>query len=297
MDDQSASPTVTVIVPLFNGEDWLEATLVSIAQQTFQDWELVIVDDGSIDAGPIIARRFAESVPQDVVIIEMSNSGPAAARNTGIRHARGEYVAFLDADDLWHREKLEAQLHQLMSDTSAVAVICDYRVQSESDETVLARRSFIWDDASLQSWALMESFGPCLNSTLLVQRTVLERIGLFQKSMTNIEDLEIAYRLDHAGKVTSTYREHMTYRMHESQNHKDRSTVIRDYRYFLDEWQGVPGRIRARGQANAVLLEAVQCWHERRWFSAIRLGAESVRIAPLQWVRLFLGARRRRRSR
>jgi glycosyltransferase involved in cell wall biosynthesis len=104
-------PRVSVVIPTHNAEQYLAQTLESVCQQTFTDFEVVLVDDGSQDGTLREAQRFA--VALDLHVISQANAGPGAARNTGIRAARGQYCAFLDADDLMLTERLAEQVAQL----------------------------------------------------------------------------------------------------------------------------------------------------------------------------------------
>lgn len=92
---------MTVIVPVFNGQDYLEACLKSIVQQTYKHLEVLVVDDGSTDQTRDIAAGFACRDCR-VTVIGISNSGVSVARNTGVRRASGEYIVFVDSDDLLH---------------------------------------------------------------------------------------------------------------------------------------------------------------------------------------------------
>ena len=96
-------PRVSVVIPLYQTERYIAETLASVLAQTYSDFEVLVVDDGSRDRGPGIARATGDA---RVRVITQANRGLAGARNTGIREARGEYVALLDADDRWHPEKL-----------------------------------------------------------------------------------------------------------------------------------------------------------------------------------------------
>jgi glycosyltransferase involved in cell wall biosynthesis len=96
-------PKVSVVIPLYQTERFIAETLASVLAQTFDDFEVLVIDDGSSDRGPALARATGDA---RVRVITQSNRGLAGARNTGIREARGIYVALLDADDRWHREKL-----------------------------------------------------------------------------------------------------------------------------------------------------------------------------------------------
>lgn len=97
-------PKVSVIMPVYNGERFIEQAIDSLLAQNFQDWELVVVDDGSTDSTPLILDRYADT---RIRVIRQENGGEARARNTGLDHMRGEYMAFLDADDIYFQNALE----------------------------------------------------------------------------------------------------------------------------------------------------------------------------------------------
>ncbi|HEU5397113.1 MAG TPA: glycosyltransferase [Verrucomicrobiae bacterium] len=105
----NAAPAISVIIPAFNSAAFVADTLRSVQAQTFRDFEVVVVDDGSTDATAEIVREFCRDDSR-FQLIQQPNAGLPGARNTGIRHARGEWVAFVDSDDLWLPEKLEKQL-------------------------------------------------------------------------------------------------------------------------------------------------------------------------------------------
>jgi glycosyltransferase involved in cell wall biosynthesis len=110
---QTAVPSVSIIMPAFNAERFIEAAIETVLQQTFEKWELLIIDDGSQDRTPAIVSRFAGADPGRIVVLhhpERANRGVSVSRNTAIERARGEFVAFLDADDLWRPAKLAVQL-------------------------------------------------------------------------------------------------------------------------------------------------------------------------------------------
>ncbi|UVF18431.1 glycosyltransferase [Microvirga terrae] len=117
----SSSPCVSAIIIVYNGEDFLEQAIASVAGQTFGDWELLIVDDGSTDGSANIAQRHADRDPRMRLLFhkDRKNHGMSAARNLGLAHARGKFVGFLDADDVWMPEKLAEQISILEAQPSA----------------------------------------------------------------------------------------------------------------------------------------------------------------------------------
>jgi teichuronic acid biosynthesis glycosyltransferase TuaG len=108
------APQVTIVTPAYNAQKYIAATLDSVLAQTFRDFEVLVIDDCSTDSTPDIVRSYAERDRRIRLIRLAANRGaPAGPRNVGVGEARGEWVAFLDADDLWHPDKLECQLHAL----------------------------------------------------------------------------------------------------------------------------------------------------------------------------------------
>jgi len=108
------APLVSIITPVYNASCWLTEMLESVQRQTFPDWEHILVDDGSADGSDQIVERAAKKDSRIRLIRMSHNSGPAMARNRGIEDARGRYLAFLDADDLWLEQKLERCLRFMM---------------------------------------------------------------------------------------------------------------------------------------------------------------------------------------
>lgn len=105
----TSCPLVSVILPCCNSQRWIEQAVSSVLQQSHSNLELIIVDDASTDATPNTLKNFKDS-RVTVVAREQRSGGPATPRNQGIREAKGEYLAFIDSDDIWHAEKLERQL-------------------------------------------------------------------------------------------------------------------------------------------------------------------------------------------
>ncbi|NML12856.1 glycosyltransferase family 2 protein [Sphingobium sp. AR-3-1] len=133
-------PTVSVIVPHFNRQDLIVPTLESLNAQSFVDWELIVVDDASLEDPTALVQT---TVPGARVILQPENRGPAAARNAGIDAARGRFVAFLDSDDHWEPEKLERQITSVLAAPNPDAIFCAVRtrvVDAEGRERVRPSR-------------------------------------------------------------------------------------------------------------------------------------------------------------
>lgn len=110
---------ISIIVPVYNAEKFLEDTIKSVEEQTYTNWELIFVNDCSKDeSSKIIDEKIKENNKIKLINLEQ-NSGAAIARNTGINNAKGQYIAFLDADDLWNKEKLEKQINFMKENNCA----------------------------------------------------------------------------------------------------------------------------------------------------------------------------------
>src|SRR3990170_2838516 len=117
-------PKVSVIIPTYNREKYIVETLQSVFAQTFTDYEVIVIDDGSTDNTADVLRPYLDRI----VYIRKPNGGQGSARNVGIKVAKGEYIAFLDSDDLWMPEKLELQVKYLDNNKDAGLVFTDYLV-------------------------------------------------------------------------------------------------------------------------------------------------------------------------
>lgn len=136
---RALGPEVSVLVPAFNAEATLRETLESVARQTFTNFEVIIVNDGSTDATARIAAAFANA-DQRFRVVEQRNAGVAAARNFALGLATGAWVAPLDADDLWHPEKLERQLTRSRSAAENTVLIYSWSVDIDQASRVIQRR-------------------------------------------------------------------------------------------------------------------------------------------------------------
>lgn len=121
---------VSIITPLYNAEKYISDTIESVLNQTYEKWEMIIVDDCSSDKGVEIVEKYQKKDERIRLIRLEKNSGSAISRNKGIEEARGRYIAFLDSDDIWHREKLEKQI-SFMRQNNYVFTFTKYQFMSE----------------------------------------------------------------------------------------------------------------------------------------------------------------------
>ena len=189
------SPAVSIILPTFNRPQFLAPALESVFAQTFTDWELIIADDGS----SVNTRAYLQSVadPPRVQVIWLPHSGkPGVARNAALREARGEYVAFLDSDDLWLPKKLEAQIASLRRHPSCGWSYTRFAVVNAAGHPPVSARIKHWPAPS--GWILekiLKEETVIALPSVVVARRLLEELGAFDEELVMCEDDELWLRL------------------------------------------------------------------------------------------------------
>lgn len=183
-------PIVSVIIPTFNRAASVKEAIESVLGQTFQDFEVIVVDDGSTDnTKELLSVEYGDKI----VYIFQSNKGVSAARNTGIRAATGKYIAFLDSDDLWLPDKLAKQieLFEMLSDNVGLVHCSVYNEVQGQRTTNWARlrgdvlKERLLNDERAMLWI----------PAAVIRRECFERIGLFDESLRRSEDKDLCLRL------------------------------------------------------------------------------------------------------
>ena len=131
---ETKQPLVSIVVPVYNAERFIRDTIASVQAQTYADWELILVDDVSKDDSVSIIKSLQKSDKRIKLIQSKKNQGAALSRNIGTKNAKGQYLAFLDADDLWDEAKLEKQV-QFMQDNNYTFTFTDYEFADEQGKS------------------------------------------------------------------------------------------------------------------------------------------------------------------
>jgi len=193
------SPIVSVVTPLYNSADFIGTTLESLQAQTFGEWEAILVDDGSTDDTPQRVRRFLED--ERFSYLRQDNQGIAAARNRGIRAARGAWIALLDHDDLWMPEKLERQLEA--AERNDWDIICtegeilrDGRRTRYSDHLPEQTRQALSrpDDPSVDVFELLVRTNFLCASSVLLRRSLFDDHGVLDPALAPADDYDMWLR-------------------------------------------------------------------------------------------------------
>lgn len=187
---------VSIITPMYNAEKFVCQTLDSVLAQTYQNWELLIVDDGSKDNSQAIVTEYCQR-DKRIKLIKQANAGSAAARNHALRQSQGQYICFLDADDIWDTIFLEAQL-QFMHANHAALVYASYRRINENNVEIL--KPFIVPPKVDYKGLLKTCSISCL--TALYDRNIIGEV-YFNEMLKSLRDdfvfwLSILKRIDYA---------------------------------------------------------------------------------------------------
>ena len=188
-------PAVSVIVPVYNGEATIVRSLESVLAQSYKDFELIIVDDGSTDGTGKLVHAMADREKRIRYVRHDTNCGQSRARNTGIAASGGRYIAFQDSDDEWLPGKLQRQVDEMEASSPAVGMVycLMYRVTPEGKKVFRAGK-FGPDDADLYRQGLMYAFRGIGIQSCLFRHEVFDTCGGFDEQMKALEDMELLIR-------------------------------------------------------------------------------------------------------
>lgn len=188
-------PFFSVIIPLYNKEKYIEDTLNCVLAQTFQDFEVLIIDDGSTDNSVAFVSKFTDA---RITLLQQENGGVSSARNLGINHASGTLIGFLDADDYWYPNHLE-QLAGLYNDFPIVGLYCSrYKIRFSENNDYTPKLLDIGADFRGMVPDFFHSSSVdriAWTSAVAVPKAVINEIGAFSKEVSNGQDLELWIRI------------------------------------------------------------------------------------------------------
>ena len=233
------APTVSIVIPLYNAASYIGQAIAAIRAQTFTDWELIVVDDGSRDDSASAAERAAKEqgiLSDRFTLIRQANAGEPAARNAGIAVARGEWIANTDADDWWEPTKLQRQLELV---TDEIVLVHTAVITHEADGSIVplemtgsARR------VGRCTAALLEPASIC-HPSILVRHETLRQIGGYDPSFRQACDIDLYFRLSAIGSFAFVPEYLTHYRIHPGQLSRSPMDQIRYHhravRKFFDQ--------------------------------------------------------------
>ena len=187
------NPSVSVIIPTYNRADIILETIESVFNQTYQNFEIVIVDDGSSDNTKEVIENLKN--PR-IKYIYQKNSGPSAARNNGIKNAKGELIAFLDSDDLWLKDKLEKQIN-ILNYRPEIGIISCWAVGITFDNRILYKRTGSAKNNKEFIRGVLFNPDSVISGTpaIIIKRECFDKVGFFDEEMKCLEDWDMWFRI------------------------------------------------------------------------------------------------------
>jgi glycosyltransferase involved in cell wall biosynthesis len=217
------NPTVSVIIPTYNRANLVGKAIKSVLSQTYQDFEIIVIDDGSTDNTEEVIRSFKDKKVKYIKKYK-KNKGISVARNIGIKMARGKYIALLDSDDEWLPEKLDKQSKVLQSESPEVGVVCSWSYNIDEKGNYISKRclpkkgGYIYED--------LLSTNPISVPTVLIRKECFNRVGLFDDLLNAQEDWDMWIRIAKYYRFALIKVPLVKYRLHSNQISKNLGVKI-----------------------------------------------------------------------
>jgi glycosyltransferase involved in cell wall biosynthesis len=280
-----ANPTVSVVIPSYNSARFVGEAIESVLAQSYEGFELIVVDDGSTDNTRDVVARYTD--PR-VRYVYQENQERSAARNRGIREARGKYVAFLDADDLWLPKKLAEQVRLMESQPDVgLAYVGTYVV--EEDGTPFFEQRCRHRGNVVRALLVEDNIVAGSASSAMVRRACFERAGFFDESLSVCEDWDVWLRIASHYPVDFVDRPLVKVRTHGGSTQKQAEKMRQGTLAFFDRVLSDPSLenevrpVRRQVRSLALFMVGRAYYAAREMRLARRYFLQSVRAYPLQW--------------
>lgn len=278
---------VSVVIPTFNAAEYLGDAIRSVFGQTYRDWELLIIDDGSTDATPELIASFCED-PR-VYSTRIPNAGVANARNVGVSQARGQYVAFLDADDTWEPRNLEAKVALLDQIPEVAWIYSDAYLANEKLERTAIR---VGQEGDLLEQILLWEGDviPGPGSNLLIRRSCFDAGLRWDPHVSSAADQDLTLQLAKGFRAQRLPEPMWTYRVRENSMSRSAEVTERDhlyvYRKATRENLFPTAAFRQRCFSNLYLIIAGTWWGNAKKLRALLFVLMAVTTYPPNLLRL-----------
>lgn len=254
----TTTPHVSVIIPAYNCASFISEALESVFSQTFTDYEVIVVEDGSTDNTYEILEQYKEKIH----ILQQENAGVAAARNKGITHSQGEFIAFLDADDVFSHNKLAAHMALFEQHPELDITISGWQIVDASGGAISAVSP--WQTNPILNLECAVLIKPARPSATVLRRKIFEQVKQFDTTLSSGEDLDLLLRLLAAGVQASWLPEILiNYRQHSD-------SLMTQGRQLLKDTETVMSRFFARTDlpANIASLHRQERYQSLSWLAA-----------------------------
>lgn len=228
MSEINHPPLISVVIPTYNRAEFISSAIDSVLSQTHRNLELIIVDDGSTDNTEKIVNKY-----DSVRYIKINNHGVGYARNIGIKASKGEYIAFLDSDDMWSCNKLELQLSHYLEHPDAGIIVgsCGY---IDKNGNKIGSKDISPPVISNEEMEIFMAIpgGPC---NVLIKKSILDDIGGFDTSLLRSEDRDLWMRISRKYPVYGIQEVTCLVRLHQTPRHKINFDVIKNNRVLVNK--------------------------------------------------------------
>jgi len=228
---QTDTPEIDVIIPVYNGEQYILNAIQSVQNQTLKPKVIVIVNDGSTDKTEEVILKHIKNHPNSFLYIKQKNLGLSGARNTGIKKSKSDFVAFLDADDEWEKNKLELQYQKFKTTNypNLGLVYCDFTVMNEEGKAIPRKKRFHLDPSIKGSVHMKLLEGNKIASSgsgALIKKQCLTECGMFDTNLSAAEDWDLWLRISKKYEVDYCAERLVKIRLHGNNMQKDNVKML-----------------------------------------------------------------------
>jgi glycosyltransferase involved in cell wall biosynthesis len=294
-----SAPTISVVMAVYNGQQYLRAAVDSILAQTFGDFEFIIIDDGSTDGSLDILKEYEQRDPR-IRVVSRPNKGLTRSLNEGIALARGEFVARMDGDDVAMPDRFEKQLNLLRSDPELSAVGGDV-MRIDADGNPMTSPRMPMTHLEIEADLLLGKGGALVHPSLMARRSALAAVGGYREKFKTAQDLDLYLRLAQHGRLANVGDIVLKYRIHgASVSNAKREQQDRDVRAILTEAYAARGRAMPREVGRRRFELTIQqytkefwaVWKTQDYAQSRRAARRVIRKAPFRlesWRLLMYG--------
>lgn len=281
------TPLVTAVIPNYNYSRYLADAVGSALNQTYENLEVIVVDDGSTDDSLKVLEQFSDRIK----VIAQQNAGVSAARNNGVAAGAGEYLAFLDADDVWHPEKIKKQVERFASEPSLGMVHVGVRDIDADGRELRTLLDGMQGDVAPE---LLISDRPVIlggGSGIMITRRIFDDVGGFDQRLSTCADWDIFYQMGLRSKVAFIPYVLLDYRFHGSNMHGNLFRTERDAMLCLEKAFSSPSpqisalRDQAYGKSHLILSGSY--YHAGEIYQSLLHGIKAIYYKPKLFGRLI----------
>lgn len=227
----------SVVIPCYNASKWIEKALTSLESQNYKPLDVIVVDDGSTDDSIEVVNNYKQRSSLDILVLSQKNAGPAVARNLGVSQSKGDYIAFLDADDHWDTDKIATDASYLANSNYKI-LVSNVNLVDNAGVVIRSNNNDYSNDSSEVCEKLFLGKLSMMTPTLVIERELFKKLGGFSKKLRYKEDhLLILKAVDYSGGLGFYTARKTNVRIHEGsmRNNINYFRLLRGYLNFERE--------------------------------------------------------------